>query len=248
MNRAHNAAQANACLQIATDAGIENLNADLIYGYPLLSDEKWEANMEKIFLSGAGHLSAYSLTVEPKTALATRIKQGKDIAPVSGQAARHFEMLMDAIAARGWEHYEISNYCRPGNYALHNTSYWKNHPYLGIGPSAHSYNGQARQWNIANNAAYMQAIETGQLPQQTETLTNTDLLNEYIMTGLRTQWGIDTAHIQQRFGQQAGAYVLEQAGAFIEKKLLNISGSTITLSRAGKLMADAITAELFMTT
>jgi oxygen-independent coproporphyrinogen-3 oxidase len=184
--------------------------------------------------------------VEPKTALAARIKKGKDIEPVSGQAARHFEMLMDAVAAKGWQHYEISNYCLPGNYARHNTGYWKNQPYLGIGPSAHSYNRMARQWNVANNAAYVKAIEAGQLPQETETLTKTDLLNEYIMTGLRTQWGIDTEHIQKNFGEEMGRYILAQARPFIEKGLLIITGNTITLSREGKLLADAITAELFI--
>lgn len=245
MNRAHNAMQASNCIAIALQSGIENITADLIYGYPLLSDEKWKKNIETMLNTGIKHLSAYSLTVEPKTALAYKIKKGEP-APQSNHAARHFEMLMDAIAAAGWEHYEISNYCKPGNYAKHNTNYWKNEPYLGVGPSAHSYNTVKRNWNVSNNAAYIASINAGTLPNEEELLSTNDLFNEYVMTGLRTQWGISTQYIEMKWGSKYVQHTLQAAAPYINNGNIIFKQPNLTLGRSGKLLADYIASELFI--
>lgn len=245
MNRAHTAQQAETCIDTALQSGIDNITADLIYGYPLLTDEKWEKNIDQLLSSGIQHLSAYSLTIEPKTALAHKIKKGAEKPPMPEHAARHFEMLMAKIAVAGWEHYEISNYCQPGRYAIHNTNYWKNEPYLGIGPSAHSYNGHSRQWNIANNALYIKSINENALPTETEYLSPQDHHNEYIMTGLRTQWGINTAVIAERWGTERGAALQQEMEVFLQNGLIRHDAGTITLTSSGKLLADYIASQLF---
>src|SRR5476651_2419435 len=186
MNRAHRSDEAEASVKRTQDAGFENITADLIYGFPLLTDAKWQQNMAKLFALNVPHVSAYSLTVEPRTALASFIKNKKQ-APVSDQqSAEQFLMLMAEMDKRGFEHYEISNFSKPGQYSRHNTNYWRGVKYLGIGPSAHSFNGDTRQWNIANNAKYLAGLTTGTIPAETETLTEENRLNEYIMTSLRT--------------------------------------------------------------
>lgn len=245
MNRAHTANHAKTCIDIALQSGIENITADLIYGYPLLTDAKWESNMAQMLCSGISHLSAYSLTVEPKTALAHQIKKGVSPAPLPEKAAQHFEMLMATIAQKGWTHYEISNFCKGENYALHNTNYWKNEAYLGLGPSAHSYNGIARQWNVANNAKYVSAINNEKIPAEIETLSPADSFNEYIMTGLRTMWGIDIDFINQKWGKPYSNYITTEAALFINDGLLHKNGSVYTLTPKGKLLADYIASELF---
>lgn len=245
MNRAHNATQANTCIDIALQSGIENITADLIYGYPLLTNEKWQANMAKMLDTGINHLSAYSLTVEAKTALAHQIKKGNTLPPIPEQAAQQFEMLMDTIAAKGWQHYEISNYCKADNFALHNTNYWKNQPYLGIGPSAHSYNGQERQWNIANNAQYINSLKNKQIPAEVEQLSPVDTFNEYIMTGLRTQWGINLQTISEKWGKNFSGRLETEISVFIQNQTIQLQNNAYTLTRKGKLLADYIASELF---
>lgn len=246
MNRAHNAEQAARCIDTALQSGIENITADLIYGFPLLTDSKWEKNIGTMLESGINHLSAYSLTVEPRTALAAKIKKGTDRPVENEQAARQFLMLMDAIEQAGWEHYEISNFCKPGNYALHNTNYWKNQPYIGIGPSAHSYNGQSRQWNVANNAGYIAALEQGTLPAEMEELTPENTFNEYILTGLRTKWGINTNFITERWGARFLNSFNDEVKEFIRRGLIIAEGNNLVLTRNGKLMADYISSELMV--
>jgi oxygen-independent coproporphyrinogen III oxidase len=245
MNRAHNTQQAKTCVNVALQSGIENISADLIYGYPLLSNSKWEKNIDTLLQSGINHLSAYSLTVEPKTALAQRIKKGQDTAPKNEQAAHHFQMLLDAIQANGWQQYEISNYCKTNNYAVHNTNYWKNQPYIGIGPSAHSYNGNTRQWNVANNAAYTNALNANLPYFETEQLSPTDTFNEYVMTGLRTKWGIELNYIETRWGTALLQYAANAMQPFLNNGYMLQNNNTIILSREGKLMADYIASELF---
>lgn len=245
MNRAHNKKQAETCIDIALQSGIDNITADLIYGYPLLSATKWEQNIEKMLNSGINHLSAYSLTVEPKTALAHQIKKGTSPTPIPQQAAEHFEMLMDAIANKGWTHYEISNYCKTDNFAVHNTNYWLNRPYLGLGPSAHSYNGSERQWNIANNAVYIKALQQNTLAAETEQLTPADTFNEYIMTGLRTQWGISLETIEKKWGSSFSDYVKTTIAPFVNDASVVCNNTTYMLTRKGKLLADFIASELF---
>lgn len=244
MNRAHKAAEAETSVKRAQDAGFENITADLIYGYPLLTDTKWKQNIERMFALQIPHISAYALTVEPRTALASFIKK-KQQPPVSDQqSAAQFLLLMDAMQQQGFEHYEISNYCMPGHYSRHNSNYWKGVKYLGIGPSAHSFNGETRQWNAANNALYLRELENGTIPTETEFLTEENRLNEYIMTSLRTMWGLDLQHLE---GIAAGtaAVLQKEAIAFLEKEWLTEKDGKFYLTQTGKLYADHIAAELF---
>ena len=245
MNRAHDARQAHAALRAALDAGFENLTLDLIYGTPTLDDERWLDNLRQALSYGVPHLSCYSLTVEPRTALAAFIQQGKAPAPDEAAAARQFELLMDFAAAAGFEHYEISNFARPGFIARHNSAYWKGLPYLGIGPSAHSFDGRSRCWNIAHNPRYIRALERGELPAQTETLTPAQRYNEYVLTGLRTRWGCTLEGVR-RFGEELPAHFLRAAEPHLRSGALLRRGECFALSRAGKLLADRIALDLFV--
>jgi oxygen-independent coproporphyrinogen-3 oxidase len=244
MNRAHRSGEAESSVKRAQDAGFENITVDLIYGYPLLTDQKWKANMEKVFALDVPHVSAYSMTVEPRTALASFIKKQQQPPMNEEQSAEQFMQLMDAMQAHGFEHYEISNFCKPGNYSRHNTNYWKGVKYLGIGPSAHSYNGEARQWNIANNAKYIQSINQNTIPAEKEVLSETDRLNEYIMTSLRTMWGLDLDKLN---GIAAGSSpeLLKSAREFFERQWTRQEENKIHLTQTGKLYADHIASELF---
>jgi oxygen-independent coproporphyrinogen-3 oxidase len=244
MNRAHRSRHAEACVKRAQDAGFENITADLIYGYPLLSDTKWKQNLDKMFELNIPHVSAYSMTVEPQTALAALIGKNKQPPMNDQQSAAQFMVLMDAMTDHGFEHYEISNFCKPGNYSRHNANYWKGVKYLGIGPSAHSYNGEARQWNIANNAKYMQTIETGKLPAETETLTEDNRLNEYIMTSIRTIWGLDLDKLNL-IAKASADQLLIAARRYFDNGWIIQKDNTIYLTPTGKLYADNIAAELF---
>jgi oxygen-independent coproporphyrinogen-3 oxidase len=243
MNRAHNAAEAEACVKLAQDAGFDNITIDLIYGGPTLSDEGWQQNMIRTFALGIPHFSAYCLTVEPKTALADMVKKKKVADVDDAKAARHFSMLMEAVPAAGYEHYEISNFALPGRYSKHNSNYWKGAHYLGLGPSAHSFNGTSRSWNVANNAKYIKALTDNQLPLETEQLSLADQYNEYLMTSLRTMWGADMGYIEKNFGLEKRTQLLGEIGGFNGKLLLNLD--KLTLANEGKLMADSIISELF---
>jgi oxygen-independent coproporphyrinogen-3 oxidase len=244
MNRAHRAAEAEASVKRAQDAGFENLTVDLIYGYPLLTDLKWQQNIDKIFALQVPHVSAYSLTIEPRTALAAFIKNKKQPPVNDEQSAEQFVMLMDAMKAKGFEHYEISNFALPGQYSRHNTNYWKGVKYLGIGPSAHSYNGDRRQWSIANNAQYLQALANHTIPAEIEELTQENRLNEYIMTSLRTMWGLDLNKLET-IAPGALASLLKGTEQFIAKNWLIRNKDIFILTTTGKLYADHIAAELF---
>ncbi len=245
MNRAHNAQEASDCIKRSQDAGFENLTIDLIYGYPLLSNEKWKSNIYTALELSIPHLSAYSLTVEPKTALAHAIEKGKQPMVNDEQSAEQFLTLIDIVNANGFEHYEISNYSLPGRYAVHNTNYWKGIPYLGIGPSAHGFDGHDRYINVANNAKYMESLMKGQLPETIERLSNTDKFNEYVMTSLRTMWGLDIKKIEQDFGRIYADQTQKMIKPFISNGKLFADGNFIKLSNTGKLFADGIAAELF---
>ncbi len=246
MNRAHTATEADGAVKRVQDAGFEHITLDLIYGYPLLSDEKWYVNLQKTIALDVPHLSAYSMTVEPQTALAAFIRKGKQQAMDDEQSARQLIRMMDVMQEAGYEQYEISNFARPGQYARHNSNYWQGIPYVGIGPSAHSYTGEQRQWNVANNLKYITSLQQGQIPFEYETLTKADRLNEYIMTSLRTSRGMDLQHIDQHFGSDYGQMVREGLHAFIEKGEVNMRTGTATLSASGKLLADHIAAMLFV--
>lgn len=244
MNRAHYSKQAESSVKRVQDAGFENITADLIYGYPLLSDTKWKQNLDKIFELGIPHISAYSMTVEPQTALAAFISKKKQPPMNDQQSAAQFIVMMDAMADHGFEHYEISNFALPGHYSRHNSNYWQGVKYLGIGPSAHSYNSEARQWNIASNAKYMQEIESGKLPAETEVLTEENRLNEYIMTSIRTMWGLDTNKLNA-IAKGAADQLQIAARSYFDKEWIIQKDDTIYLTPTGKLYADNIAAGLF---
>jgi oxygen-independent coproporphyrinogen-3 oxidase len=244
MNRAHRADEAETSIKRAQDMGFENITADLIYGYPMLTDQKWKFNMDKLFELAIPHVSAYSMTVEPRTALAALIKKKKQAPMNDEQSAAQFILLMEAMQSCGFEHYEISNFCKPGQYSRHNSNYWKGIKYLGIGPSAHSFNGEIRQWNAANNNKYIQWLERSEIPFETEILTETNRLNEYIMTSLRTMWGLDLHHLE-RIAAGSSPVLLQEAEEAFDRGLIVQNEKIIRLTQAGKLYADSIAADLF---
>ncbi|WP_313266250.1 radical SAM family heme chaperone HemW [Sphingobacterium sp.] len=246
MNRAHNQQEATASIMRVQDAGFENITCDLIYGYPLLTDEKWRHNMQQLIDFAIPHISSYSMTVESKTALDHFIKKGISPAIDSDQAADQMNLLINTLKTAGYEQYEISNFAKNKQYARHNTNYWKGKHYLGIGPSAHSFNGTARSWNISNNAKYISSIHSNQLPLEVEQLSTLDQINECIMTSLRTMWGLDLTELENRFGQSVKNSVLEDAALFIAEKNLVLDDNKLCLTDTGKLMADHIMSALFI--
>lgn len=245
MNRAHNAGQARRCIEQTREAGFNNFSIDLIYGSPLLTDQMWEQNVALALEYGIPHLSCYALTVEEKTPLHRMIRMQQKQEPDAGKQARQFLLLMQWLQAAGYDHYEVSNFARPGFRSRHNASYWKGVPYLGIGPSAHSYNGRQRFWNIANNAQYIQRIQEGTIPHEKEELTDTQKLNEYLMVSLRTKEGVDTDFIARAWGLEKAERVLKRSGRFIENDLLVFNNPMLQLNNQGMLMADGIAADLF---
>lgn len=245
MNRSHNAAEALACIQRVQDAGWHNLTIDLIYGTPTMSDAQWRDNLAQALALDIPHLSSYALTVEPRTALDHFVKTGQSAAVDEEQAARQFEYLMAATAAAGMVHYEISNFGKPGYFAQHNSSYWQQVPYLGVGPSAHSFDGVSRQWNVANNAKYLQCIATGKPPFEREELSRTDRYNEYIMTGLRTIWGVKVSHIAT-FGEDVVAHFAAVVKPWVARQQVYVTGDQYVLAPEAKFLADGIASDLFL--
>ena len=245
MGRAHNANQALTCIGLAQAAGIQNISIDLIYGGPSLSNEDWINNLEMAINTGVPHLSCYALTVEPKTALAHKInKQELPNVDAAHQAA-HFTILQEMTAAAGFEQYEISNFSLPGKRSIHNANYWSGEFYVGIGPAAHSFNGLSRQWNISNNALYIQSLTQGIVPFEIEELTIVQQTNEYIMTALRTVEGIDANRLNTIAGQDIFPAILKDAAHYIRNGLLVQLNQKLYLTPAGKFMADGIAAHLF---
>jgi oxygen-independent coproporphyrinogen-3 oxidase len=247
MNRAHNSEEARSSIMRVQDSGFENITCDLIYGFPLLTNSKWKGNMQQLIDLDVPHISSYSMTVEKKTALAHMINKGSTPALNEEQSAEQMLMLVDTLTSSGYEHYEISNFAKPDRYARHNSNYWKGKSYLGIGPSAHSFNGTSRSWNIANNALYIKGILAKELPLETEQLSKNDRFNEYVMTSLRTKWGIDIKYVEREFGSDYLNSLLENIEEYEDKKDVNISDQgIITLTPTGKLLADQIASELFI--
>ncbi len=240
MNRAHNAKQAIDCLEMAMK-GFENITIDLIYGTLELTYSKWEQNLEKAFLLGIPHLSCYALTVEPKTMLHKLIQQKKEHEIDTDKQSEQFLFLMQWAEEKGYEHYEISNFAKPGFRSRHNSAYWQGKKYIGFGPSAHSFDGKARWWNIANNNLYIRSIENEIIPVEKETLTDLQKLNEYIMISLRTTEGLDISRLK---GKEA-EIMMEKCRKYIEKGQMKMLNQSIQLTRQGKLLADGITADLF---
>lgn len=245
MNRAHNAQEAATCVKLAQDKGFEALSIDLIYGMPTATDKDWETNLKKALVLRPQHLSAYCLTVEPGTALSHMVKKGTAKVVDDDAAARQFMMLTEMSQTVGYEHYEISNLARDGHYARHNSSYWKSSNYLGVGPAAHSYDGQHRRWNVANNAKYVKAINTGTSFHETETLTRNDQYNELLMTRLRTQWGVPLPVVAKQFGEAARLQLVADVAPFIIEGKVAMYNDHLVLTTPGRLVADALISDLF---
>jgi len=274
MNRAHTADEALNCLKEATKY-FDNITVDLIYGIPHLTSKKWHQNLQNVFDLGIKHISAYALTVEPKTALASFIKSGKYPPVDAALALEHFNILIDETQKQDFVQYEISNFGKEGYFSKHNTAYWQGKSYMGIGPAAHSYNGKARSWNVANNIKYLKALDRNELPKETEILSKKDRFNETIMTGLRTMWGVNLMAVEKDFGIKYKTRLLKQAKKYIRQDLLkiviatpNIRGKqsfdkemtsfaslnrqddpkqkTIKLTQKGLFLADGIAADLFV--
>ena len=245
MNRAHNSAEAKECLEIATQY-FDNISIDLIYGVPGMSNEKWLQNIEMALSFNVPHISSYALTVEPKTALQTFIQKGI-IPPTDDEvAAVHFQILVDKLVENGFIHYELSNFGKSTYFSKNNSSYWLGKKYLGIGPSAHSYDGISRSWNVSNNSLYLKSISENQLPSETETLSKTDKYNEYVMTGLRTIWGISLERIAREFGQTYLDYLNQQAAKYIDDHLLFVDDNILRTTKSGKFLSDGIASDLFL--
>ncbi|QBZ97441.1 Oxygen-independent coproporphyrinogen-III oxidase-like protein YqeR [Flavobacterium sangjuense] len=245
MNRAHNSEEAKKCLEIATKY-FENISIDLIYGVPNMSNIKWLQNIETALSFNVPHISSYALTVEPKTALHKFIKQGIIPQPDDEVAQEHFHLLVDKLEENGFIHYELSNFGKENYFSKNNSSYWLGKKYIGIGPSAHSYDGISRSWNISNNTQYLKSIAENQLPSETEALTKTDRYNEYVMTGLRTIWGISLDRIEREFGKSYLDYLNQQAAKYIEDHLLFVDENILRTTKNGKFLSDGIASDLFL--
>ncbi|WP_343613342.1 radical SAM family heme chaperone HemW [Flavobacterium sp.] len=244
MNRAHNSAEAKKCLEQATKY-FDNISLDLIYGIPGMSDEMWRQNIQTALNFGIPHISSYALTVEPKTALSKLIQTGKIAEPQDEAASNHFMILVEMLQNNGFIHYELSNFGKENYFSKNNSAYWLGKKYIGIGPSAHSYDGEKRGWNIANNSLYIKAIQNNELPIETETLTISDRYNEYIMTGLRTIWGVSLDRIEKEFGAEYLDYLHKQSKKFLSDDLLSIENNILKPTLKGKFLTDGIASDLF---
>ncbi|NNF85025.1 MAG: radical SAM family heme chaperone HemW [Winogradskyella sp.] len=244
MNRAHNASEAKACLDEAMTY-FNNVSVDLIYGIPKATNEDWLANINTALSYKVPHISSYALTVEPKTALASFIEKGIIDNVDDEQALDQFNLLKDKLEKADFVHYELSNFGKEGFFSKNNTAYWQGKSYLGIGPSAHSFNGVQRSWNVRNNTKYIKAISSGTLPHEIEQLTITDQYNEYIMTGLRTIWGVSLSRIEKDFGKSYKKYLIKQSSSFINEHLLYIDDDRLFTTKKGQFLSDGIAAQLF---
>ncbi|MBW8199627.1 radical SAM family heme chaperone HemW [Flagellimonas abyssi] len=245
MNRAHNAQEAENCIREAR-THFDNISIDLIYGIPGMDNERWKANIQKALDFDLPHISSYALTVEPRTALKKFIEKGVVPDVDDEQAQEQFHILVDMLEANGFVNYEISNFGKPDFFSQNNTAYWLGKTYLGVGPSAHSFDGTHRSWNIRNNPTYIKKINEGELPSEIETLSTTDRYNEYVMTGLRTIWGVDLDRIASEFGENYLKYLNQQSSKFLEQELLAVKDGKLLTTKKGKFLADGIASDLFM--
>ncbi len=255
MNRAHNSVDAKKCLEEATKY-FDNISLDLIYGIPdssqngeqaqQMSNEKWKQNIETALSFGIPHISSYALTVEPKTALNKHIQTGKIAKPKDEVAEAHFQILVEMLEKKGFIHYELSNFGKENYFSKNNSAYWLGKKYLGIGPSAHSYDGISRSWNISNNTIYLNSLEENKLPNEIEILSKTDRYNEYIMTGLRTIWGVSLDRIEKEFGTTYLEYLTNQAQKFLDDNLLSIEENVLKATKKGKFLTDGMASDLFL--
>lgn len=245
MNRSHTAAQATNCVESAKKLGFNNISIDLIYGIPSVNHQIWEQDLANALALEVGHISAYCLTIESKTAFGRWKAQEKMSFATDDFEAEQFDILLQRTSDGGFEQYEISNFCKPNCYSKHNTNYWNGVPYLGLGPSAHSFNKESRQWNISSNTKYINAIVLGNVPCQIEILTMKDRANEYIMTSLRTMWGLNLPKLNT-IVENAENNIHNSLILLIKKELIIIKNDTVYLTAAGKLLGDQVSAELFI--
>jgi oxygen-independent coproporphyrinogen-3 oxidase len=243
MNRNHQASDSIQAIQNAQKAGINNISIDLIYGIPANSELELAEDLEKATSLGVQHISAYSLTVEPKTVFGVQKKKGAFLEIPDSAMANAFTQVCEYLESKGYEGYETSNFAKDGNYSVHNTSYWQQEPYLGIGPSAHSFNGHSRQWNVANNAKY---IAEGYLLAEKEELSPADQLNEYLMVRLRTKWGIDLNYVRESFEKMGQIYPEKEFETWIAKGFARIENDCLILEGEGKLIADRLSSDIFV--
>ncbi|MDB0040216.1 radical SAM family heme chaperone HemW [Polaribacter sp.] len=245
MNRAHSSSEAHTSLEIATRY-FENISIDLIYGIPGLTHEEWQQNIQTALGFNVSHISSYALTVEPKTALEKLIKKGKIEKVDDVLAQEQFFILRDLLEKANFVHYELSNFGKENYFSKNNTAYWLGKSYLGIGPSAHSFDGKQRSWNVRNNTQYMKEIELNKLPIESEVLSVTDRYNEYVMTGLRTIWGVSLEKIKTDFGSKYVTYIQTESEKYIQQKLLYVEANTLKTTKEGAFLVDGIAAHLFL--
>jgi len=244
LNRAHNSEQALESVHLARAAGFDHISIDLIYSIPGQHEKAWQQHIQQAIQLSPTHLSAYALTIEEKTVFGSQQKKGKFKSVPEETSAHEFEILMDAMDAAGYEHYEISNFCKPGHYSRHNTSYWQQVHYLGVGPSAHSFDGVSRQFNVSNNYRYIKSIQQGEVPFEREVLTRSNQINEFIFTSLRTQWGCDLKKLEETYGYNLQNESRAYLSYLLEHQFASLEASRLKLTRQGKLLADKISAEL----
>jgi putative oxygen-independent coproporphyrinogen III oxidase len=246
MNRRHNVNEAENCIKLSQDKGFSNLNIDLIYGLPQMTVERWQQNLHTFISLDVPHLSAYHLTIEPKTVFGYYKRKGRLTEVDEEISLKHYDILVDTMSTNNFEHYEISNFCKDGRYSRHNTNYWKAGHYLGIGPSAHSFNGTSRQWNVSVNSDYINAIAKGEAFYEVEKLSENEKFNDYLLTGLRTQWGIDLSYIKKAFGDQYFNYLEKVLSGIIDNKTVKRDQDIVRLTDRGMFLSDNIIAGLFM--
>jgi len=247
MNRSHTAEQSVNCIQLAADIGFKDITIDLIYGLPQLSAEEWKQTVKSALALPINHLSAYSLTLEENTPYHKLVAQTKYKRPDDDLASDHYDILIKGINAQGWEHYEVSNFCKADNYSRHNTAYWQGKKYLGLGPSAHSYDGVHRYWNISNNKEYLSLISSNNKTYEMEELTAINRLNEYLLTGLRAKWGVDTDVLKKEHNYDIDLRYAEELNYWLSVGWIERKGTTVCLSDKGLLFADFVASELFST-
>jgi len=246
LNRIHTSEDAITSVKKSQDAGFSNITIDLIYGIQTLTNNQWERNLETAFSLGVHHISSYCLTIEPKTALYRFISSGKIQHIDESKGAEQFEILMDRMEAKNFIHYEISNFGKENYFSKHNSNYWKRKKYLGIGPSAHSFDGETRQWNVSSNTAYIQSISEQKIPSEKEILSQSQKFNEYILTSLRTMWGIDLSYVKQTFSSEIYSTLLNSVKKIQKVGQVNQNNNHVVLTKTGKLFADKIASDLFV--
>ncbi len=240
MNRRHDSAQSLMSMELALETGFENFSVDLIYGFPDLTSKMWEQELMEIFLYPVPHISAYHLTIEPKTVFENWLKKEKIKMPSEEESISQFKILRAMTSDNGLDHYEISNFAKPGFYSQHNTNYWGDVKYLGIGPSAHSYNLTQREWNIPDIAKYIAGINKGERVYEVEDLDKRDHFNEYFIRSLRTKWGVNLKKISEQFGNEKVGYVKHVAKKYFNNGMLYTKGDSIRLTEKGMFISDAL--------